>query len=112
MQSDSQDVSPLNPKKPTGIVPFGVTVGLGIFALVLSLAGYGFRLLFGEPFSVVVLHALKVVPVFMIVIPALSCAVAFLMNHFSRAGIHYRNAWTLGWLLSAVAMLSIMGVYS
>ena len=34
--------------KSTNLVPIGVTIGLGVFALVLALAGYGFRLLAGH----------------------------------------------------------------
>lgn len=94
------------------LVPWGVTWGLGAFALLLVSAGYGFRLLAGDPVASVLSHAAKIVPVFMFVIPMLSCAVASLMNRFAHAGIHMRNAWTLGWLLSCVAMLSIMGAYS
>lgn len=106
--SDALDNAQL-PK--VGLVPAGVTVGLGIFAFILSIAGYGFRLLI-EPFSVVAMHAIKVVPVFVIGIPALVCAGAYLMNYFAKANIAMRNAWTFGWLLSVVFMLSKMGVYS
>lgn len=101
--------TPTQPK--VGLVPTGVTIGLGVFALVLSLAGYGFRLLV-EPFGVVFWHAVKVVPVFMIVVPALTCAMALLINRFGGGNVAMKNAWTFGWLLSAVFMLSKMGVYS
>lgn len=94
-----------------GLVPTGVTVGLGLFALVLSLAGYGFKLLV-EPFEQVFWHAIKVVPVLMIVVPALTCATALLINRFGGGHVAMKNAWTFGWLLSAVFMLSKMGVYS
>lgn len=94
------------------LVPMALTIGLGIFAFLLAIAGYGLRLLAGDAPMAVLTHALKVVPVFMLVIPALMCAGAYLMNHFSAADIQMRNAWTLGWLLSVVGMLSIMGVYS
>ncbi|MDO4251438.1 MAG: hypothetical protein Q4C68_08005 [Moraxella sp.] len=94
------------------VVPLGVTIGLGLFAFILSIAGYGMRLLMGDEVAEVLSHAAKVVPAFMIAIPLLSCAGAYLMNRFAHANIHLRNAWTLGWLLSVVAMLSIMGVYS
>lgn len=93
-------------------VPLGTTVALGVFAFCLSVAGYGFRLLFGEPLSAVLAHALKVVPFFMLGIPSLVCAGALIMNRFFGHKIALQNAWTLGWLLSVVAMLSLMGVYS
>lgn len=99
------------PAPKVGLVPTGVTVGLGVFAFILSIAGYGFRLLV-EPFDVVFWHAIKLVPVFMIVVPALTCAFAVLINRFGDGNIAMKNAWTFGWLLSAVFMLSKMGVYS
>lgn len=99
-------------KSRPSVAPFGITIGLGVFALVLSFAGFGFRLLAGDSVSQVLWHALKVVPVFVIGIPALMCVGAVLMNRFGNTAIHMQNAWTLGWLLSCVAMLSIMGVYS
>ncbi len=111
----SQDNKPQDNKpqdKKPALAPWGVTLGLGLFALCLSSAGFGFKLLFGEPVSAVLWHALKVVPVFVVGIPALTCAVAYLMNYFAKAKIHMRNAWTLGWLLSCVFVLSKMGVYS
>lgn len=98
-------------KKPA-LVPMGVTIGLGVFAFILSIAGYLLRLMIEKDKSAVLLHALKVVPVFMLVVPILMCAGAHLLNHLGKANIRMRNAWTLGWLLSCVAMLSIMGVYS
>lgn len=110
MNTQSPHTKPTQPPK-TGLVPIGFTIGIGLLALALNLAGYGFRLLI-EPFSVVALHALKVVPVFMIVVPSLTCAVAMLINRFNKDNIAMRNAWTFGWLLSAVFMLSKMGVYS
>ncbi|WFF39640.1 hypothetical protein LU290_05320 [Moraxella nasibovis] len=94
------------------VIPWGVTIGLFLASLVLSLAGYGFRLMAGEPMSSVVSHAAKVVPFFVLGLPALIWLGSLVLNKTGKANIHARNAWTLGWLLSTVAMLSIMGVYS
>lgn len=94
------------------VVPIGLTVGLMIFALLLSLAGYGFRLLAGDDLGVVVRHAVVVVSFFLIVVPSGFVAGAKLLNHFKQADIQTRNAWTLGLLTSCVAILSIMGRYS
>lgn len=105
------DTQTLN-KPKIAVVPTGVTAGLGLFAFLLSIAGYVLRLLVESDKLAVLLHALKVVPVFMIVIPSLCCFWAYVMNRFGDTNIHFKNAWTLGWLLSAVAMLSLMGQYS
>lgn len=102
----------MNGNEKSPLVPFGVTIGLGIFAFVLSIAGYILRLMVEKDTTAVLLHAAKVVPVFVLVIPALMCAGAYLLNRFNGTKIAMRNAWTLGWLLSCVGMLSIMGVYS
>lgn len=98
--------------KSASVVPLGLTLGLGVFTFVLSIAGYGFRLLFGDDIASVLWHALRVVPIFMLGIPMLICFGAWIMNYTQAANIQMRNAWTLGWLLSCVAILSIMGVYS
>lgn len=94
------------------VVPIGLTIGLGVFALILSLAGHGFYLLAGGLLNQVIWYALKTVLVFVILIPILFCVGAMAMNRFGKTAIQMRNAWTLGWLLSCVAMLSMMGVYS
>lgn len=95
-----------------GVIPLGVTILLFIASLVLSLAGYGLRLLAGDDIGAVLVHAAKVVPFFVFVVPALIWLGSIVLNKMGKAAIHPRNAWTLGWLLSTVAMLSIMGVYS
>lgn len=38
------------------LVPKGITIGMAVFALVLSLAGYGFRLLVGDDVQTVLRH--------------------------------------------------------
>lgn len=98
--------------KSTNLVPIGVTIGLGVFALVLALAGYGFRLLAGHEMGAVIRHASVVVSFFMIVIPALFVSGAKLLNRFHGTNIQTRNAITLGYLTSVVAILTIMGRYS
>lgn len=100
------------PKQSPSLIPKGVTIGLGIFTFMLAIAGYGFRLLAGDELSVVIRHAMVVVSFFMIVFPAIITAGAWAMNKWSDANIQTRNAWTLGWLLSCVAILTIMGQYS
>lgn len=51
------------------LVPKGITIGLAVFALVLSLAGYGFRLMLGEDVETVLRHAAVIVPAFVLGIP-------------------------------------------
>lgn len=98
--------------KPPSLVPIGVTIGLAVFALVLALAGYGFRLLAGHDAGAVVRHASVVVSFFMIVVPALFVGGAKILNKFKGANIQTQNAITLGYLTSVVAILTIMGRYS
>lgn len=97
---------------PPSLVPIGLTIGLGVFALVLALAGYGFRLLAGHDVGLVVRHATVVVSFFMIVVPAFFVGGAKFLNHFQGTNIQTRNAITLGFLTSCVAILTIMGRYS
>ena len=94
------------------LVPLGVTVGLALFALILSLAGYGVRLALGEDTAVVLKHAAVLVPAFVIGIPLLFWLGALLMNKITGSNVHRRNAWTLGWLTACVAMLWLMGTNS
>lgn len=94
------------------VVPMGITIGLGVFALILALAGYGFRLLAGESIGVVARHAMVVVSFFVIVLPSAFVGGAKIINKINGSQIHWRNAWTLGWLISCVMILTIMGRYS
>lgn len=94
------------------LVPIGITIGLGIFALILALAGYGFRLLAGDDVKVVACHASVVVSFFVIIVPACFVVGAKLFNKLKRTNIQPRNAITLGLLISCVAILTIMGRYS
>ncbi len=98
--------------KARSLVPKGITIGLAVFALVLSLAGYAFRLLIGEDVSAVLLHAAVVVPAFVIGVPLLFWLGSRLMNKVRGMNIETRNALSLGWLTSCVAMLWLMGTYS
>lgn len=111
-QAQTTHHNPPKPNKPASVVPMGFTIGLCLASLLLSLAGYGFRLMFGDEMSEVLCHAAVVVPVFVIGIPLMTWLGATGLNKLGKTNIHPRNAWTFGWLLSTVAMLSIMGVYS
>lgn len=97
---------------PKSVIPLGLTIALFMLSLVLSLMGYGFRLMMGDDTGAVISHVAKVVPFFVFVVPALIWLGSLWLNKTGKADIHPRNAWTLGWLLSTVAMLCIMGVYS
>nr|WP_242678617.1 hypothetical protein [Psychrobacter pygoscelis] len=90
----------------------GITIGLALFALVLSLAGYGVRLALGEDSAVVLKHAAVLVPAFVIGIPLLFWLGSLLMNKLTGSNVQRRNAWTLGWLTACVAMLWLMGTNS
>lgn len=100
-----------NTKTPS-LVPMGLTVGLGVFAFLLSMAGYGFRLLAGDDLGSVARHALVVVSFFVIVLPSLFVIGAKILNKVSGTTVQTQNAITLGFLISCVAVLSMMGVYS
>lgn len=107
----------MNPKsgdspKQAGVVPMTVTVALCIASILLSGVGYVFRLALGDEPSQVLSHAAMVMSAFVIGVPLLMWLGAWLLNKMGKTCIHPRNALTLGWLLSTVALLSIMGVYS
>ncbi|ERL56783.1 hypothetical protein M917_0413 [Psychrobacter aquaticus CMS 56] len=94
------------------LVPKGITIGLAVFALVLSLAGYGFRLMIGDDVGTVLRHAGVIVPAFVIGIPLFFWLGSRLLNKVKGMHIETRNALTLGWLTACVAMLWLMGTYS
>ena len=94
------------------LVPKGITIGLAVFALVLSLAGYGFRLMLGEDVETVLRHAAVIVPAFVLGIPLFFWLSSRLLNKVRGMHIETRNALTLGWLTACVAMLWLMGTYS
>lgn len=94
------------------LVPKGITIGLAVFALVLSLAGYGFRLIIGDDVGTVLRHAAVIVPTFVIGIPLFFWIGSRVVNKVKGLHIETRNALTLGWLTACVAMLWLMGTYS
>lgn len=106
------DNQQLNKAKPPSLVPKGITIGLAVFALVLSLAGYGFRLLVGEDVATVLRHAAVLVPAFTIGIPLLFWLGSRVFNKLNGVHIESRNAISLGYLTACIAMLWLMGGYS
>ena len=102
----SQDV------EQRSLVPKSITIGLAVFSLVLSLAGYGFRLMIGEDVESVLRHAAVIVPTFVLGIPLLFWAGSRILNKVKGMHIETRNALTLGWLTACVSMLWLMGTYS
>ncbi|MGP4716353.1 hypothetical protein ACTXGL_06925 [Psychrobacter sp. T6-6] len=94
------------------LVPKGITIGLATFALVLSLAGYGFRLMIGDDVGTVLRHAAVIVPAFVLGIPLFFWVGSRVLNKVKGMHIETRNALTLGWLTACVSMLWLMGTYS
>jgi len=94
------------------LVPKGITIGLAAFALVLSLAGYGFRLMIGDDVGTVLRHAAVIVPTFVLGIPLFFWVGSRVLNKVKGMHIETRNALTLGWLTACVSMLWLMGTYS
>ncbi|WP_296404570.1 hypothetical protein [Psychrobacter sp.] len=105
------DLYPTQESKPS-LVPKGFTIGLAVFSIVLSLAGYIFRYINGEPIEDILRHAAVIVPGFVIGVPLLFWIGALIMNKAKGMHIQRRNALTLGWLISCVTMLWLMGSYS
>ncbi len=97
---------------PPSLVPKGFTIGLAIFSLILSLAGYVFRYIAGDAITDILRHAAVLVPAFVIGIPVLFWLGALIMNKIKGMHIQRRNAFTLGWLISCVTILWLMGTYS
>lgn len=96
----------------SSLVPKGITIGMAAFALVLSLAGYGFRLLIGDDVGEVLRHAAVIVPAFMIGIPLFFWLGSRILNKLKGLHIASWNAISLGYLTSCIAMLWLMGTYS
>lgn len=100
-------------KQPTSLVPHSLTIGLAIFAVILCLAGFVFRLLFGESFSDILPTLIINMLVFWLGIPAFFWLGSKILNKFSNnLPIQTRNAITLGLLFSCVSMLWFMSAYS
>lgn len=102
----------MNSSSERSLVPKGITIGLAAFSVILSLAGYGFRLMVGEEVAVVMRHAAVVVPTFVLGIPLLFWLGSRLFNKLQGTHIETRNALSLGWLTACVSMLWLMGTYS
>ena len=99
--------------KPVSLVPKNLTIGLAIFAIVLGMAGHGFRLAFGESLSQILPSLLPTVAIFWVGIPLGFVIGAKVLSYFSKSDpIQPRNALTLGLLFSCVAMLWLMSVYA
>ena len=108
-----QNLKQQNPDlQPRSLVPKGITIGLAMFALILSLAGYGFRLMVGDDTGEVLRHAAVIVPAFMLGIPVLFWLGSLLLNKVKGMDIAVWNAISLGYLTSCISMLWLMGTYS
>ncbi|OLF39050.1 MULTISPECIES: hypothetical protein [unclassified Psychrobacter] len=106
------DKSSSDKQQKRSLVPKGITIGLAVFSLILSLAGYGFRLMLGEDVGNVLRHAAMVVPAFVLGIPLLFWFGARVFNKVNGTNIAGWNAISLGYLTSCIAMLWLMGTYS
>lgn len=94
------------------LIPLSVTFGLGVLVFALSSAGFILRLMLEQDSMAVLWHAFKIISIFMLVIPSLMCVGAYIMNRLQHSHIAMRNAWTFGWLLSCVGLLTIIARYS
>ena len=101
-----------NETQQRSLVPKGITIGLAVFALVLSLAGYGFRLMVGDDTGEVLRHAAVIVPAFMLGIPLFFWLGSKILNKVKGMHIKSWNAISLGYLTSCISMLWLMGTYS
>ena len=109
-QSTEQPIQ--NETQQRSLVPKGITIGLAVFALVLSLAGYGFRLMVGDDTGEVLRHAAVIVPAFMLGIPLFFWVGSKILNKVKGMHIESWNAISLGYLTSCISMLWLMGTYS
>lgn len=99
-------------RKAPSLVPKGITIGLALLALVLSLAGYGARMIAGHDTAEVLRHAAVLVPAFMIGIPILFWLGSLIFNKVKGTNIQVWNAISLGYLTSCISLLWLMGTYS
>ena len=112
-EPESQPASSQSPSSQSpSLVPKGITIGMAAFALILSLAGYGFRLLIGEDVGEVLRHAAVIVPAFMIGIPLFFWVGSRILNKVKGLHIASWNAISLGYLTSCISILWLMGTYS
>ena len=109
-QSTEQPIQ--NEIQQRSLVPKGITIGLAVFALVLSLAGYGFRLMVGDDTGEVLRHAAVIVPAFMLGIPLFFWLGSKILNKVKGMHIESWNAISLGYLTSCISILWLMGTYS
>ena len=109
-QSTEQPIQ--NETQQRSLVPKGITIGLAVFALVLSLAGYGFRLMVGDDTGEVLRHAAVIVPAFMLGIPLFFWLGSKILNKVKGMHIESWNAISLGYLTSCISILWLMGTYS
>ena len=100
-----------HPKAPS-IVPKGITISMAVLALILSLAGYGARLIAGHDTVEVLRHAATLVPAFIIGIPLLFWIGSRIFNKIKGTNIQGWNAISLGYLTSCISLLWLMGTYS
>ncbi len=98
--------------KAPSLVPKGITLGLAILALILSLAGYGARMIAGHDTAEVLRHAATLVPAFIIGIPVLFWVGSRVFNKIKGTHIQGWNAISLGYLTSCISLLWLMGTYS
>lgn len=113
VQGDSSDLQDNNSDSgKRSLVPKGITIGMAFFALILSLAGYGFRLMVGDDVEEVLRHAAVVVPAFMLGIPLFFWVGSRVLNKVKGLHIESWNAISLGYLTSCISLLWLMGTYS
>ena len=101
-----------NQVNPRSLVPKGITIGLAILALILSLAGYVARIIAGHDTAEVLRHAAVLVPGFIVGIPLIFWLGSRLFNKVKGADIAGWNAISLGYLTSCISLLWLMGTYS
>ena len=70
--------------KPVSLVPKNLTIGLAIFAIVLGMAGHGFRLAFGESLSQILPSVLTTVAIFWVGIPLGFVIGAKVLSYFPK----------------------------
>lgn len=99
------------------LVPKGLTIGIGIFALLLASAWMGMSVWagsrIGQDIYSLLPRILLICAFFLVVLPLGFVVGSKALNRYSnKPPIHVRNALTLGLLFTNVAMLWVMSVYS
>lgn len=105
------------PDNQNALVPQGLTLGLGVFAVLLASAWMamsvwsGSRI--GQDVYSLLPRILLICAFFLVAVPLGFVVGARVLNRFSgKPAIYDRNALTLGLLFTCVAMLWVMSVYS